>query len=470
MSTPIKFGTDGWRGVIARDYTFENVGLVAHATARYVLTLKKKGAVVIAGYDTRFMSKEFAHEVAMIMAAYGITVYVTDTVSSTPQVSYHTKQKSAQLGIVITASHNPAKYNGFKVKASFGGPAVPEQIDRIEKELAGLNGKAPSMKIASFDEYVKLRTVRLFDAKESFLRYLRKKIDLDAITKSGLKVVYDPMHGAGIDFMHNILPDAFEIHGEYNPSFGEIDHPEPIAECLEPLMKTVKKRKADVGLATDGDADRLGLVDHTGAYVDPHRVFMLLMKYLYEDKKRRGAVVKTVSLTSMVNRFCEKHNIKLYETPVGFKHVAKLMSEEKILIGGEESGGLGTSLHIPERDGVFNGLLMLEMLAVKKKSLKQLCDDLDEEFGPHRFRRRDVQVTEQQKKSILTACAKRPLKLGRYNVLQLDDQDGFKFTVDSGAWLLIRASGTEPLIRFYSEASTLSKVNELLDEGMALSK
>jgi len=470
MSSNIVFGTDGWRGVIARDFTFDNVALVAHATSKYVLTLKKKDAVVVIGYDTRFMSKEFAQEVAVVMAAYGITVYLTNAVSSTPQVSFHTKQKSAQLGVVITASHNPAKYSGFKVKASFGGPAVPEQIARIEKELAALNGKPRAMKIASLDACIAARSIRLFDAKESFIRYLRKKIDIDLIQKSGLSVVYDPMHGAGIDFMHNILPNAFEIHGEYNPSFGEIDHPEPIAECLETLMKTVKKRKADVGLATDGDADRLGLVDHTGAYVDPHRVFMLLLKYLYEDKKRRGAVVKTVSLTSMVNRFCEKHNVKLYETPVGFKHVAKLMSEEKILIGGEESGGLGTSLHIPERDGVFNGLLIMEMLASKKKSLKDLCDELDVEFGPHRFRRRDVHVTEQQKKSILAACAKRPLKLGRYNVLQLDDRDGYKFTVDSGAWLLIRASGTEPLVRFYSEASTLTKVNELLDEGMALSK
>jgi phosphomannomutase len=308
----------------------------------------------------------------------------------------------------------------------------------------------------------------MFDAKESYVRYLRKKIDFDLIAKSGLKVVYDPMHGAGINFMHQILPEAFEIHGWHNPGFGEVDHPEPIAECLEPLMRTVKKQKADVGLATDGDADRLGMVDHTGAYVDPHRIFMLLLKYLYQDKKRRGAVVKTVSLTSMVNKFCEQNGITLYETPVGFKHVAKLMAEEKILIGGEESGGLGTSLHIPERDGIFNGLLILEMMAARKKSLKELCDELDEEFGPHRYRRIDAKVTEQQKKQIMQACAKRPLKIGRYNVLHIDDRDGYKFTVDGGAWLLVRASGTEPLIRFYSEASSMNKVNELLDEAMKM--
>lgn len=464
----IKFGTDGWRGLIARDYTFDNLALVAHATARYVRTMQKKGASVVVGYDTRFLSRQFAEETARVLAAYGITVYLSDAVSSTPQVSFHTKAKKANLGVVITASHNPAEYNGFKVKASFGGPAIPEQIAQIEKELDTMNGKAPSMKVDSLEAYVKAKTIRLFDAAESYIRYLRKKIDFDLIKKSGLKIVYDPMHGAGINFIHEILPDAFEIHGWHNPGFGEVDHPEPIAECLEPLMRTVKKQKADVGLATDGDADRLGMVDHTGAYVDPHRIFMLLMKYLHEDKKRRGAVVKTVSLTSMVNAYCEKKGITLYETPVGFKHVAKLMAEEKILIGGEESGGLGTSLHIPERDGIFNGLLILEMLAAKKKTLKQMCDELDQEFGPHRYRRNDVKVTEQQKKQILTACAKKPLKIGRYNVLRIDDRDGYKFTVDGGAWLLIRASGTEPLIRFYAEATSLNKVNELLDEALKL--
>ncbi len=463
----IVFGTDGWRGLIARDYTFENLGLVAHATARYVQKIAPKGAAVIVGHDTRFLSREFAIETSRILAAYGIVVHLTDTFSSTPQVSYHTKMKRAQLGVVITASHNPAEYNGFKVKGSFGGPAIPEQIAQIEKELAALKGKAPRVTVDTLDNYVRTRAIRLFDAKESYIRYLRSKINIDAIVKSGLKIVYDPMHGAGIDFMDKLLPGVFEIHGEYNPSFGEVDHPEPIAECLVPLSTAVKKKKADMGLATDGDADRLGAVDHRGSYVDPHRVFMLLMKYLYEDRKRRGAVVKTVSLTSMVDLFCEKHGVKLYETPVGFKHVAKLMTEEKILIGGEESGGLGTSLHIPERDGVFNGLLLLEMMATKKKSLHELCNELDEEFGPHRYRRRDIRVTEQQKKSILAACAKKPLKIGKHNVLRIDTQDGFKFWV-AGGWLLIRASGTEPLLRFYAEADSMGTVNELIDEALKL--
>lgn len=463
----IVFGTDGWRGVIARDYTFENLTLVAHATARYVLKLKRKGASVVVGHDTRFLSREFAIETSRILAAYGITVHLTDTISTTPQVSFHTLKKRAQIGVVITASHNPAQYNGFKVKAHFGGPALPEQITEIEHELAALNGEAPSKKVLTLDEYVKAKQIRLFDAKEAYIKDLKKKIDVAAIRKSGIKIVYDPMHGAGINFIHEVLPKAIEIHGEYNPSFGEVDHPEPIAECLEPLSKAVRKNKAAVGLATDGDADRIGAVDHTGAFVDPHRIFMLLMKYLYTHKKRRGAVVKTVSLTSMVNAFCERNGIKLHETPVGFKYVAKLMSEEKILIGGEESGGLGTSLHIPERDGIFNGLLLLEMMAVTKKSLKQLCDELDEEFGPHRYRRRDVLVTEATKKAVLAACAKKPTRIGKYDVRSMNTRDGYKFFVDKG-WLLIRASGTEPLLRFYSEASSLKIVNELIDAALKL--
>jgi phosphomannomutase len=275
------------------------------------------------------------------------------------------------------------------------------------------------------------------------------------------------MHGAGIGFLQRVLPGIVEIHGDYNPSFGEIDHPEPIAECLRPLMEAVRAQKADIGIATDGDADRVGAVDEYGNYVDPHRVFMLLMKYLYEDKKRRGAVVKTVSLTSMVDAYCESKGIKVHLTPVGFKHVAKLMNEEKIVIGGEESGGLGTSLHIPERDGVFNALLLLEMMATRKKSLSDLCDELDTEFGAHRYRRRDVHVTPQQKKAILAACARKPKKLGRHAVTEIDTRDGYKFFVDNG-WLLIRASGTEPLIRFYAEAESTNRVEELLDEGLKL--
>jgi phosphomannomutase len=462
----IIFGTDGWRGLIARDFTFENVQLVALATALYALKLEKKPSVVI-GYDARFLSKEFAQEAACVLASKGVVVHISDGIASTPQVSFATKQKKATLGVVITASHNPAEYNGYKLKANTGGPAFPEQVAALEKELAAIEKKRPVIKFKTYDEYVKEKLVRPFGAKESYLRYVKRKIDMNLIQKANLKVLFDPMHGAGIDTIKELLPKADEIHAEYNPSFGEVDHPEPMAEYLPQLLEKVRDGKYDVGLATDGDADRLGAVDEDGNFVDSHKVFMLLMKYLYEDKKKRGAVAKTIALTSMVNKYCEKQGIKLHELPIGFKHVSKLMATDKILIGGEESGGLGTIVHIPERDGVFNGLLLLEMMATRKKSLKQLVDDLEKELGIHRYRRRDVRTTEKHKQEILKACARKPKQLGRHTVTMIDTLDGYKFFVDKG-WLLIRASGTEPLLRYYAEADSMTKVNELLEEGLKL--
>ena len=464
----IKFGTDGWRGLIARDFTFDNIRLAALATAKYLKKISTKPKVLI-GYDTRFLSREFAIETALVFAWQDIVVDISETFSSTPQVSYQTKQKRCDLGIVITASHNPAVYNGFKVKAKFGGPATPEQIEQIEKELKKIMKRVPKFNLKPLDTYLKLKKIRFFDAQESYLRTIKKKIDIAAINKAGFKILYDPMYGAGINTMKKLLPNVDEIHDIYNPSFGNIDHPEPISTVLVEAKNIMKKGNYDICLATDGDADRLGVIDNKGNFIDPHRVFMILLKYLYEYKRKRGAVAKTVSLTSMVNQYCEKHDIQLYETPVGFKNIAKLMNEEKILIGGEESGGLGTILHIPERDGIFNGMLLLEAMTVRKMSIKELSDELDEEFGIHRFLRRDVRVTEQMKKEILAACKRKPKKLGRYKVKKIDTKDGYKFFVDDG-WLLIRASGTEPLLRFYAEANSIRKVNELIDEGLRINK
>ena len=463
----IVFGTDGWRGIIARDFTFENVQIVALATAMYALKIDKKKASVVIGYDARFLSREFAEEAACVMASKGVVVHITETISSTPQVSFATKQKKATVGVVITASHNPPEYNGFKLKSNTGGPAFPEEIAELEKELAAIEKKRPAIKFKTFDEYVKEKIIRPFGAKESYLRYVKRKIDMPAILKSGVKVLFDPMHGAGIDTIKDLLPKADEIHADYNPSFGEIDHPEPMAEYLPTLIEKMKEGKYDVGLATDGDADRLGAVDENGNFVDSHKVFMLLLKYLYEEKKKRGAVAKTIALTSMVNKYCEKHGIKLHELPIGFKHVSKLMATSKILIGGEESGGLGTMIHIPERDGIFNGMLLLEMMAKRKKKLSELVEELEDEFGVHRYRRRDVRTTEKIKQDILKACAKKPKQLGRYKVTSIDTTDGYKFFIDKG-WLLIRASGTEPLLRYYAEADSMNKVNELLEEGLKL--
>lgn len=463
----IKFGTDGWRGLIARDFTFENLSYVALATARLIKKHYSNNLTAVIGYDTRFLSKEFAEEVAQILAWQGINIHLSDDFSSTPQISYHTKQKKVALGVMITASHNPPQYNGYKLKANFGGPATPEQIALLENELKKVLARPPQIKFKPFKNYVDLQKIKLFDAKESYLRHIKKKIDIEAIIKANFKIIVDPMYGAGLKTFELLLPNVDSIHNEYNPGFGDLGHPEPISEYLGELINIVKEKRYDVGLATDGDADRLGVIDEDGNFVDSHRVFMILLKYLYEVKKKRGAVVKTVSLTSMVNKYCEKHGIELYETPVGFKHTAKLMNEKNVLIGGEESGGLGTSIHIPERDGIFNGLLLLEVMATQGKSLKQLCKELDEEFGIHRYQRRDIRMTPLEKKQILNALAKKPKKIGKYEVVNYDTTDGFKFFVDNG-WLLVRASGTEPLLRFYAEADSDDKVIELLNEALKL--
>jgi phosphomannomutase len=464
----IVFGTDGWRGEIARDFTFDNLYKVALATVNYLKSLNKPNISVVIGYDTRFLSKEFALETALILASNGIVAHLTNTFAATPIVSFHTKQKGSDLGIVITASHNPPNYNGYKIKGRFGGPAPPEEIQKVEAELHKIT-RVPKFKFKPLDVYIGSRLIRPFDAREPYIRYVKKKIDIDLIRSKNYKILYDPMYGAGMGILKTLLPNIEEIHNEFNPSFGDLHHPEPVPENLHTLIDKIKLGKYDIGLATDGDADRLGVVDSEGNFIDSHRIFMIILKYLHEIKGKKAPVAKTVSLTSMVNKYCEKNGLTLYETPVGFKHIAKLMAEEKILIGGEESGGLGTILHIPERDGIFNALLLLEIMAKRKKSIKELSDELDKEFGPHRYWRRDVKVTEQEKRALLRACAKMPTKIGKYLVKRIDTKDGYKFFLEDG-WLLIRPSGTEPLIRFYAEASSMSIVNEVLENAMKLLK
>ena len=473
----IKFGTDGWRGLIAKDFTYDNLDLVALATANYIkknqLKPNKAPSVVI-GYDTRFLSKEFATEVALICASQDILVHLTDSFSSTPQVSFHTKQKGADLGIIITASHNPPEYNGFKLKANFGGPATPEQVAKVEEELNGIqNSKKKNIlpKLQSLDSYIKAKKIKLFNPKDSYIRVLKKKIDIEAIKASKLRIVLDPMYGAGMNTLKTLLPNIEEIHNYINPSFGDLGHPEPIAENLYALKDKVIDGHFDIGLATDGDADRLGVIDSTGEFINSHFIYMILLKYLYEKKNKRGTVVKTVSLTSMVDDYCKSKGIELIETKVGFKYVAELMANKNknVLIGGEESGGLGTILHIPERDGLFNALLLLEVMVNRNMSLRELCNELEKEFGQHRYLRRDVIVTPAQKKAILSAAEKCPEKLGKHVVTNISTKDGYKFFVKNG-WLLIRASGTEPLIRFYAEADSIGCVIELLDEGIKLAK
>ncbi|WP_281955414.1 phosphoglucomutase/phosphomannomutase family protein [Pseudophaeobacter arcticus] len=465
----IRFGTDGWRGLIADDFTFANVELVSRAAARFYRKEKNADRGIVIGYDSRFLSREFAELSARVFASEGMRVWLTNRISTTPQVSLTARKKRLAGGIVITASHNPAEYNGFKLKAGYGGPSGPADIAKVQANVTAFEEKPPKRtpKLRSFADYVDAGTIREFDARSEYVEYIKKNIDLRAIKRAGFTVLYDPMFGAGIELINLLLPKADSLHDEHNPGFIGIDHPEPLGEYLGDLSKRVRKEGYSIGLATDGDADRLGVIAGDGSFIDSHRVFVLLLKYLFEDRKKRGMVAKTISLSTMVDDYCAKNRIKLVETPVGFKYIADLMATKNVLIGGEESGGLGTSLHIPERDGIFNGLLVMEMMAKRKKTIGELSKELDEEFGPHRYRRIDKRMTELEKNRILKAAKKGLDSLGPYKVTGTSHLDGYKFFVDGG-WLLIRASGTEPLLRFYAEASSIAKVNRILEAGMGI--
>ncbi len=462
MKQAIRFGTDGWRAVIADDYTFANLEKVALATARYFRRHRKISRGVVIGYDARFMSGEFAAKAADVMANAGIKVRLADSIVTTPMISLLTLLDGAAGGIVITASHNPPKYNGFKIKGDFGGPAHPEMITKVEKVLARVM-KLRSLPAGKLTHEELLRRGRIVPVsmKQRYLDDIAGKIDLERIRRSGIRVLYDAMHGAGMGVMTAVLPAATEIHGEFNPSFGGTN-PEPLEHNLGELVARMKRGGFDIGIATDGDADRVGAVDEQGDFVDSHRIFALLLKYLVEQKRMRGEVVKSFSVTQMVDRQCEKYGLTLHETPIGFKYICRLMTERDVLIGGEESGGLGVKGHLPERDGIFLGLLLCEIMAVRGKPLRALVQELMDEFGMHEFRRLDLHVTEREKASLMKRYSGTVKEIGGFPVRERKDTDGAKFFIDGG-WVLVRASGTEPLIRVYAEAGSKEIVQSLLD-------
>jgi phosphomannomutase len=465
MAQRIKFGTDGWRAVIADDYTFANLERVALATARYFKRHKKIRNGIVIGYDARFMSREFAEKAAEVIARTGITVKLADSIVTTPMISLMTKMEKAAGGVVITASHNPSKYNGFKIKGDFGGPAHPEMIAKVEKELARVMKlkNIPQGKLA-YPELVAKRKIQPIGMKKRYLDDLATKIDLPRIKAAGIRILYDVMYGAGQTALRDLLPDVAMMHETFNPSFAGVN-PEPLAQNLGELMRRVKEERFHIGIATDGDADRIGAVDEQGNFVDSHRIFSLLLKYLHEYKGLSGEVVKSFSVTQMVNDQCAKYGLTMHETPVGFKHICRLMTERDVLIGGEESGGLGVKGHIPERDGIFLGLLLCEMMAARGKSLGALVQELMDEYGQHEFKRIDLHVTEKEKAAIIKKCQRGVKEIAGFPVTGRLDTDGFKFFIDRG-WVLIRASGTEPLIRFYAEAESTEKVDALLAAAM----
>ena len=461
----IKFGTDGWRGVIAKEFTFDNLSLVAQATMDYLHKEGLAGKGLVVGYDRRFLSREFAERVAEIAAGNDIQVWLTDNYAPTPAVSWAVHERGAGAGVMITASHNPPKYNGFKVKEAFGGSARPSTTKALEEMVAQNMAGNRGVQAMPLPDAIKGGKVSLINAREPYFRQLARYVDLDLIRKAQIPAVVDPMYGAGTGFIPELLPGTAEIHAIDNPAFGG-QAPEPIEEHLAELSSLVKSGAYKVGLALDGDADRIGAVDETGEFFSSHRIFTVLLRHLYERKGLRGDVVKTVSTTRMIDLLAEKFGLALFETPIGFKHICELMLEHDILMGGEESGGLGVKGHIPERDGILMGLLLLEAMAMSGKGLRQLLFETMDEIGHFYYRRIDAPIENAAKERLITKLKHEGIKtIASRPVAEENFKDGFKYIFADGSWLLIRPSGTEPVLRLYSEANDPVVVAELLQAG-----
>jgi len=470
----IKFGTDGWRAVISDTFTFANLQLVSQAIADFVLDqagTEQPEAVV--GFDTRFLSDRYAVEVARVLAGNGIVAWLTRADAPTPSISYNVIYKKAVAGVMITASHNAPRYNGVKLKASYGGSASAQQGRLVERFLERNQEQARGPNMIDYQLGIERGLIRRFDPAWAYYEHLGQLLDVDVISAGELRVVADPMYGSGRgcfrEFLSRTRTHLREIRGEMNPGFGGI-HPEPIARYLTALVAAVQSDQADVGLATDGDADRIGALDSLGNFVDPHHIFALALRYLVEKRRWNGSVVKTVSTTMMVDRLAARYNLPLRETPVGFNHIADLMLREDVLIGGEESGGLSIKGHIPEGDGILMGLLLLEILADAGVPLHELIADLQATAGPACYTRRDLRlrqpIAKQEMVKRLTDGV--PAHLNGQAVRQVDTQDGVKYRLADDSWMLIRPSGTEPVLRVYAEGPDQEAVDALIQAGRKL--
>lgn len=463
----IRFGTDGWRAVIAQDFTFDNVRRVARGLAEAWRESRDEGPVMV-GFDTRFLSDRFARAAAEVMASEGFQVILADRPCSSPAISWSVREHVALGAIMLTASHNPPEYNGFKIKAGYGGSASPELTARIE---AALTRELPLRSAGA-------EPLATFDPTLGYFRQLARLVDLDAIARAGLHVLVDAMHGAGAGYLGALLAQAgmtvTELHAERDPSFGGIN-PEPIAPNLQELRhltaEAARRHPLTVGLAFDGDADRIGAVGASGAFINSHQILSLILEHLAEIKGWRGGVVRTFSTSQLVLKLAESYGLPCFETPIGFKYICDLMLREEILVGGEESGGIGIPRHLPERDGVLCGLLLLEIMATRGATLDSLIDRLEDRFGPHRYDRIDLHLADHAAKdrALASLLQRPPAQWAGLPVISLETLDGLKFRMD-GAWLMFRASGTEPLLRIYAEAPTMEQVQALLDEGRAIAE
>jgi phosphomannomutase len=460
MTNLIKFGTDGWRAVIAENFTFENVRIAAQATAEYFKTVPDREPAAFVAFDVRFLSPQFARSAAEVLAGNGLHVYLLDRPYPTPYVSFEVKRRNLAGGVVITASHNPAEFNGFKIKAHFGGSATPDVTRQVEERLGRTT---PRHSIEGIETVAPDR---------HYIDHIKSLVDWQRIADSGLKIVVDSMHGSGGFILEQLLRGtscAVEtIRGTPDPLFGGIN-PEPMMPQLAPLASRVLETGSDVGLATDGDADRLGIVDETGNYLTTLQTLSLLLLHVYRNKGWRGAVARTYSQSLLVPRIAAAFGLELFERPIGFKNIGELMLEREILIGGEESGGIGLSRHLPERDGIFINLLFLDLLAASGKSCTQLMHDMWQEFGEFHFDRSDLHVAIEVGNAVVASWkSDPPASFAGRKVQQVGTLDGSKVFLENDSWILFRQSGTEPLLRVYCEAPTSESVREIMQAGLRL--
>ena len=457
----IKFGTDGWRAIIGKDFTCHNVSRVSLGVAEW-LNNKYQNASVVIGYDCRFGSKMFAEVVAKTLSIRQIKVYISNDFVSTPMVSLGVLKHKANLGIVITASHNPASYNGYKLKGDFGGPLLPDDIGAIE-ELIPQNNTI-DLDLVKFSELVDSKDIIYTDLEQFYCKHVESNFDLDLINKSSLKFAYDAMFGAGRNVVKFLLPKIHTIHCDENPGFLGIP-PEPIHRNLKEFSALIQSlNNIDCGFATDGDADRIGLYDNTGNFVDSHHIILLLIHYLVKYKGLQGKIVTAFSCSVKVNKLCQYYGLEHETVKIGFKHIAGKMISEDVLLGGEESGGIAISTHIPERDGVWMGLILFEFMAKSKKSLNDLIQEVYDIVGTFAFERIDLHIDNSTKQQIISNCQSNKYNsFGRYKVKRVENIDGFKFFFNDDTWLMIRPSGTEPVLRTYAEAETQKKALQILN-------
>ena len=469
-SQPIIFGTDGWRGRIADNYTYSAVRRCAHGFARYLIEVEGDQKPVVIGYDQRFGSEAFAIVAAEVLAAHGLHVLLTDGPAPTPTISYSVVNQRAAGAVNITASHNPSSDNGFKVRNRYGGAVDPDGLLQIEARIPDDDLNIPRTPI---DQAMSSGKVERFDPSPAYIEQIKRLIDLDPLRKAGLTVLIDAMWGNGSGWFPKLLEGGstrvIEIHNQRNPIFPEMLRPEPIPPNIDIGLAATIEHNADVLLITDGDADRLGIGDENGQFVDQLRVYGLLAYYFLEVRGERGPIVKTLSTTTMLNKLGHKYKVPVYETGVGFKYVAPKMLEVDALIGGEESGGYAFRRHIPERDGILAGLYMLDLMVRLNRKPSELVELLFEQVGPHFYNRIDSPLPSQERSEVEEQVrTAQPVTIGGLQVTDLNTLDGFKFSLEDGGWLLIRFSGTESIVRVYCETTQADRVQPILQDGLKI--